>query len=210
MLYPSEALWSHITWDTICFSWIPPLHVWFKVFQGKSVLQTFSSWILGSFRKCHSVCLPHADKCHYSQQFPPSIIYITSNTWKYHLCSCLCCARHHLHLCPLCSSQHLLLCAAVTEWILWLQQEPPAAGQQPETDTSMIRFLSDGFVQAWLMLNWDYWDCITIGMISSRHDIFYCSWTPSRISPVSWLQSLAILTCNFASFSAFRKETVTL
>lgn len=32
------------------------------------------SWILGPSRKCHTVCLPPEDKCHYSQQFPPSIM----------------------------------------------------------------------------------------------------------------------------------------
>lgn len=113
----------------------------------------------------HSVCLPHAHKCHYSQQFPPSISYLTSDTWKYHLCSCLCCARHHLHLCPLPSSkpaQHLLLCAAVMEWILWLQQIHQQDSNQKLTLAcpDSVWWLCPGLI----MFNWDYWDCITIGM----------------------------------------------
>lgn len=187
----------------IAFSWIPPLHVCFKVFQRKSVIQTFSSWVLGSFRKCHSVCLPHADtatNAYYSQQFPPSIIYLTSNTWKYHLCSCLCCARHHLHLCPLPSSQpaqHLLLCAAVTEWILWLQQ----VHQQ---DSNQKLTLARPYFCLMILPRLDWCSVETTGTASplgwsSRYDIFHCSWIPPRISPVSRLQSRAMLTCNVAS-----------
>lgn len=166
------------------------------------MLQAFSSWILGSFRMCHSVCLPHAEKCHYSQQFPPNIIWhqtdenitsVPAHAMQDTTCTSVHFPPHSLHVC----------CSV-------LQSQSESCGFSRCLSNQKLTLACPDFClmtsQAWLMLNWDHWECITIGMTSSRYDIFHYSRTPPRISLVSWLQGLAILTCNFESWYLYLEK----
>lgn len=167
------------------------------------MFQTFTSWISGSFNKCHTVHLPHADSCHCSQQFPHcyylckvkhmkvSILSLLMLSLRDTTCSSIHFPPHSLHgfCCAVlqarsesCGLSRYLSRTARVNWHLQSQVSVPALTTLP-------------------CLNWcwGYGDCITIGMTSSEYEISHYSGTPPRISLVSYCQDLTILTQNFAS-----------
>lgn len=148
------------------------------------MLQTFSSWIPGSSRKCHTVHLPRAESRHCSQQFPHrfylckarhrqvSVLFLFMLSLHDTTCSSIHLPPHSLHY--VCTVSAALCCR---------QGGNPVASAGPQQDSQSERTLalpdffvcSDYFAQAWSVLSWD---CITIGMPGNGYETSHCRGAP--------------------------------